>query len=212
MILADYSNPETGYAYPSVSILSVKCCMKERNAQKILSNLGKGGVLEIIPKKDARGLCLPNFYRIIEGGRVSPSAPIGVSPSAPKPQGLTESESINPELFEKSSINKPKPEADLIKEVWNYYLETIEKSPLTKLTPKRQKMALLRYQEVLKAVPNPVPELAVALLKECIDELAASDYHMARGKYAGQPKYNSWEILFRSQEQFEKWTSRVYEK
>ena len=64
-------------------------------------------------------------------------------------------------------------------------------------------------QEVLKVVPNPDPALVVVLMKDCVDELADSDYHMARGKYAGQTKYNDWEIIFRSAEQFQKWVNRV---
>jgi hypothetical protein len=64
LLLADYCNPETGFAYPSVPKLAALACVEPRSCNRVLARLRDGGVIEVIPQKDERGLSKPNYYRI----------------------------------------------------------------------------------------------------------------------------------------------------
>jgi len=91
-----------------------------------------------------------------------------------------------------------------IEDIFDYYRKKIGKHPrLYTFTDKRRKMGEKRWQEALSKA-NGNEAKARFLMEAAIDALADSDFHNARGKYAGGTKYNDWEIVFRSPEQFER--------
>ena len=118
---------------------------------------------------------------------------------------------------EPASTSYQKPElAERITRVFDHYHSTIGKSAAYILTPQRLSQGRKRFAEAMtmaKAL-NPalgndeLPTAAERLMCYVVDMLAESDYHMARGKYDGQTKYNDWDILFRSAEQFQKFAER----
>ena len=95
-----------------------------------------------------------------------------------------------------------------IEEVFSYYMEKLGKHPkLYTLTEKRKKMGLDRWKEACQKT-NGDREKAKFLMEAAIDALAADDFYNARGKHEGKTKFNDWEIIFRSTEQFEKFLER----
>lgn len=90
--------------------------------------------------------------------------------------------------------------------VWDYYLAATEKNPrVAEFTPVRQKKGLARLQECLKKTKGNLAN-AEALMKIAIDALAASEFHMARGKHKDGPQFNDWQNhLFKNYEQMERW-------
>jgi uncharacterized protein YdaU (DUF1376 family) len=95
-----------------------------------------------------------------------------------------------------------------IRGIFDYYVSATERNPRAySLTDKRRKSGIARLKECLEKTSGDLGG-AANLMRCAIDALVASDYHMARGKFEGQTKYNDWENLFRSQEQLEKWWNR----
>lgn len=93
--------------------------------------------------------------------------------------------------------------------VFSYYLEKIGKSSkLCTYTAKKEKMFNCRFRDILKRNGNDYVR-AEQVMMVVIDALAASDFHNARGKSKGQAKYNDWDVIFRSTDQFEKWMERT---
>jgi hypothetical protein len=92
-----------------------------------------------------------------------------------------------------------------ILEIWSYYTTTLSRSKLTTLTDKRKRMARARLKECFARVRDPQLENATNVLKLTIDRLKDSKWH--NGQNPDGKKYLTWEILFRTSEQFEKWTN-----
>ena len=88
-------------------------------------------------------------------------------------------------------------------EVWAYYVLTLNRSAQTTLTETRKRMARARLKECFARVREPQLENAANVMKLCVDRLKVSKWH--NGNNPGCKKYLTWEILFRSREQFEKW-------
>jgi len=83
-------------------------------------------------------------------------------------------------------------------------METIGRNPkLYTFTEKRKTMGLARWRACFSKASEPKAENATAMMRLCIDRLAQSAFH--NGKNDRGRKYIDWEILFRSQEQMEKW-------
>jgi hypothetical protein len=106
-----------------------------------------------------------------------------------------------------SSQTTPKPMDETfpaVKGVWDCYINTIGRNPkLYTFTPKRIAMGLKRWHECFSRAAEPKAENATAMMKLCIDRLHKSSFH--NGVNDRGQKYIDWEILFRSQEQMEKW-------
>jgi len=91
-----------------------------------------------------------------------------------------------------------------VEEVWACYIKTLGRKPkLCTFTKKRRTMGLARWHESFSKAAEPKAENATAMMKLCIDRLAKSAFH--NGKNDRGQKFIDWEILFRSQEQMEKW-------
>lgn len=100
--------------------------------------------------------------------------------------------SLNPEGFDRAVL-----------EIWAYYIATLDLSPQTTLTETRKRMARARLKECFARAREPQLENATNVMKLCVDRLKSSKWH--NGNNPGGKKYLTWEILFRSREQFEKW-------
>lgn len=210
MLLADYCNPDTGNAYPRIATLAKFACMEERSLNRVLAKLKAGGVIEIIPQKDARGSCLPNFYRIpFLSGYPDPQVTLPPDPQVTPTTTSKEPQEIPLTLFEGDAP----PRKDLKKEVgqivegklFPYYIEIVKEGSTTyTLTPARLKKAIARFLECLRKSDNDMGK-ASYLMETAIYALSESDWHMGRQK--GQPKkYNDWnDHLFTSAERLEKW-------
>jgi hypothetical protein len=90
-----------------------------------------------------------------------------------------------------------------IREIWDYFIATLNRSSQTTLTDTRKRMARARLKECFDRARAPQLENAVHVMKLCIDRLSASKWH--NGHNPSGKKYLTWEILFRNREQFEKW-------
>jgi len=92
----------------------------------------------------------------------------------------------------------------VVAEVWEYYLQKLEKNPrVNSFTAKREKRGLARLGDAL-AMAGGDPAKAKGLMMVAVDTLAASPFH--RGDNDRKRRYDSWEDnLFDSKERFEKW-------
>jgi len=116
---------------------------------------------------------------------------------------------MNPEFtLTPPEVKIPNRSDEAIMRLWDYFIDRLGKHPrLYTFTDKRRKMAEKRFAESLLKTKGDYKK--AEFMCECaIDALADSDFHNARGKYAGGTKYNDWEIVFRSTEQFEKFLER----
>lgn len=84
----------------------------------------------------------------------------------------------------------------VVNEIFNYYKNVIKPHRLV-VSQKRMSMIKARLRE----------GWSVSELKSAVDGLKNSDFHNARGKYAGGTKYLTPEIVFRTTEQVEKMLS-----
>lgn len=88
---------------------------------------------------------------------------------------------------------------------WNYYLNAVGKSPKQNtFTPARKNQLRRRFDERVKIHEGDGAKAKLDI-RNAIDSLFSSDFHNARGEHKGKKPFNSWEIIFRSQSQFEKW-------
>lgn len=91
-----------------------------------------------------------------------------------------------------------------VEDVWACYIKTLGREPkLCSFTKKRRAMGLARWHESFSRAAEPKAENATAMMRMCVDRLAKSAFH--NGKNERGRKFIDWEILFRSQEQMEKW-------
>jgi hypothetical protein len=91
---------------------------------------------------------------------------------------------------------------ELVQVVWTYFIAAIAKHPKQfKWTPKRRSLGLDRLRDAKDKGGS--WENAVELLKLCVERLKSSPWH--NGKNPSGKKYLTWEILFRTTEQLEKW-------
>jgi hypothetical protein len=118
----------------------------------------------------------------------SPSSSSSSSSSSSKIKTL----SSNPEGFDQAVL-----------EVWEYYITALNRSPQTTLTDKRKGMARARLKECFVKAREPQLENATNVMKLCVDRLKSSKWY--NGDNPAGKKYLTWEILFRSREQFETW-------
>ena len=96
----------------------------------------------------------------------------------------------------------------LLNHIWRVYVEKLGRNPKAyTFTASRRRMGMARVNEALKMADGSADK-AKALLEIAVEQLALSDFHNARGKYVGGTKYNDWDIIFRSAEQFEKFLER----
>jgi hypothetical protein len=145
MLLAEYCNPETGNAYPTIATLATYSCMEERSVSRILARLKAGGVVEVIPRQDSRGLSLPNFYRIPPQGGY-PDSPVTPTPDPPVTQ--TYSKQPTKEILNESPIAEWVP-----KDLWEAFLEMrkkIKKPP----TPFAKKLLIGQLEKQRKLGGN----------------------------------------------------------
>lgn len=89
-------------------------------------------------------------------------------------------------------------------EVWPFYLEKCERDPTRyAVTPQRITKAMMRFKECRKRTGT--YEGAVALMKQAIENLSASDFHMGREPKSQGKKYVDFvDNLFGSYTEMEK--------
>jgi hypothetical protein len=145
----------------------------------------------------ANSLKNPNVPRPKDGRKDTFSGSLGESfggsPSSSSSSSLKiKTLSSNPEGFDQAVL-----------EVWNYFVATLNRSPQTTLTETRKRMARARLKECFARAREPQLENATNVMKVCVGRLKSSKWH--NGNNPGGKTYLTWEILFRSREQFEKW-------
>jgi len=78
-----------------------------------------------------------------------------------------------------------------LKDVWEYYLTALHKNAaLYKFDDDRKRKGLARLRECVSRAKEPRLENAVAMMKVCIDRLAASAFH--NGENKNGKKYTDW--------------------
>lgn len=99
-----------------------------------------------------------------------------------------------------------KKEKEVIEAAFEHYCISTEKNRLIyRLTPARSKIATVRLKECLKLTAGDYQK-ATDLIKDAIDNLAASNFHMGRDPKTNGKKYCDWiKNLFKSYEQMEAW-------
>jgi hypothetical protein len=93
--------------------------------------------------------------------------------------------------------------------IWDYYIVEVGRNPKTyTFTPLRKRKGLARLNECLGKTKGNLTD-AAALMKEAIDRMVASDFHMGRSEKTDGKRYIEWEShLFKTYEQMEKWWNR----
>jgi hypothetical protein len=196
------------------------------HVQTVLENVRK---LEaegyIIRKRHAGNLCsfiVTNskkwFWRRVSGNPQSRESENAHSEDTDKAKTLTQSEPKDSFRVSQSTLsNKERHDSDTtkiissnpdgfdraVREIWDYYIATLNRSPQTTLTETRKRMARARLKECFARAREPQLENATNVMRICVDRLKSSQWH--NGHNPGGKKYLNWEILFRSREQFEKW-------
>jgi hypothetical protein len=91
-----------------------------------------------------------------------------------------------------------------IAEIWPYYLEKCERDPKRyELSPQRMTKCVMRFKEARKKTSS--YQGAIALMKEAIDNLSASDWNMGRSPRGEGKKYVDFiDHLFKSWAEMEK--------
>ena len=92
-----------------------------------------------------------------------------------------------------------------LREVWDYYVATLSKNAtLYRFDDDRKRKGLARLRECCDLAREPKLQNAIAMLKVCIDRLAASDFH--QGKNDQGKKYTDWsDHLFPSKKKLMWW-------
>ena len=104
----------------------------------------------------------------------------------------------------KTMSSKPEGFDAALEEIWNYYLEKLGKNRhLYRFTDQRRRKGKARLEECCRIAAEPKLESAMALMKVCIDRLAASAFH--NGDNRDGKKYLDWNHLFRSHEKLVYW-------
>lgn len=99
-----------------------------------------------------------------------------------------------------------KKENEIIEAVFEHYCISTEKNRLTyRLSPQRKKIGITRLRDCLKLTKGDYDK-AAGLLREAIDKLSESDWHMGRDTGTKGKRYCDWEKnLFKSYEAMERW-------
>ena len=105
----------------------------------------------------------------------------------------------------KTISSKPEGFDEAVSEVWNYYVKTFNKNPnLYRFTNERCRKGKARMEECYRMAAEPKLENAVAMMKVCIDRLAASEFHTGDNKQG--KKYVDWsDNLFASEKKLTYW-------
>ncbi len=225
MLLAEYSNPDSGYAYPSVATLAKFAGMKERGTRGVLARLKAGGVIQVQPRNGGRGLSLPNFYSIVDRSS-TPALPCTPAPPCTLPlhrgaalplhRGAakpTVQPTEEPTVVEEQALDQTTSPASpgserrnlspLVKDGWLYFLERTGKSQTQYLfNRERQRQGEQGFQSLIafaKRRGSADPHSAAAqLFKVAVERLANSDFH--NGKNNSGQAYLDWHQLFKGKD------------
>jgi hypothetical protein len=75
LILADYLNAETGYAWPSIATIAADCLVTDRHAQKVLRSLEAKGLITVQERYGKDGRQMSSAYRLLIGSIPAPDLP-----------------------------------------------------------------------------------------------------------------------------------------
>jgi hypothetical protein len=120
--------------------------------------------------------------------------------------GSQEQEQEQEQKQEQPEEQEPKPAGrdQAVEEIWNYYVARVKKNlSLYQFTPQRRTKGRARLEECLRMAAEPKLDNAVAMMKVCIDRLAASAFHNGDNREA--KKYLDWDHLFRNHEKLVRW-------
>lgn len=103
-------------------------------------------------------------------------------------------------------LDESKIKPDIIEKAFQHFISLTEKTKHYTLTPKRRKMAEVRWKEAVQMVaadcpPDQVEKRAKKLFSHAMDALIADDWMRDKGFW-------EWEQIFRSAENFQKWIDR----
>lgn len=127
-------------------------------------------------------------------------------------QSRPENKSLQPEAGASGDSSHDRELDAALREVWSYYLKTIDRNPKTyTFTDLRKRKGRARLRECLQKTGGILPD-AVSLMKFAVDGLAADDWLMGRDQKTNGKRYCEWEDnLFKSYEQMEKLWNRLPE-
>lgn len=132
--------------------------------------------------------------------------PIGVPTLAPKPS-LTVQEP-NTLADSQSGMFPGMNGVDAIARVFQHFVEVTDRHPrMYTLTTPKERMGRARFRDCLEMTGGD-PAKAEQMMMLVVDTLAESDFHNARGKHKGQPKYNEWKHIFVSTDKLQEWIER----
>ena len=240
LIVSTYAD-EDGGCWPSQVTLVRGCRLCRRSVQYRLAELEHDGWIVINPKaaKDHKGNTYQIVLSKLTKSQAHPDAPenggdeksgasgcIGQAHLVTKsgasgcirykeePSGtiieLTREDSLSKKCKVEIVSGKPllSPRQH-VEAVWGYYREKVSKQHST-LTKQRLEHGLARFEDALKKTKGDRSK-ASALMEICVDTMVASDWHMGRDKKTEGKKYNEWENVFRSTDQFEWWLEKAEE-
>jgi hypothetical protein len=119
-----------------------------------------------------------------------------------------EAEAINQNLSSNARASDDSDLMNALQGVWDYYITGVGKNPKTySFTPLRKRKGTARLKECIGKTETLAD--AVALMKDAVDGLVSSPWHMGQDAKTNGKKYCDWESnLFKSYEQMEKWWDR----
>lgn len=209
--------------------------MKTRNCSKILARLAEEKVIEVIPRRDQRGLSLPNLYRLSEGGYpVSTDIPTPVSSDSPTlsvgtdkptyitdnrtdiekkdPSDLVESSNSTPSLalFPESEKQTPptpsRPGKEDLAHIVRVRLFPVFLE-LTDRSPKQYALTAIRLQQGIRRLAE-CGKKCDWDVQESIDMFVRAIEALVASEYHMQQKYNEWHNICRSAEKFDEWLGK----
>lgn len=218
LALADWSDDE-GMSFPKMPAIAKKSRQSERNAQICMSRLISDGIVKLSEDGGGRS---PNHYSIdLQKLHPSTAIPKSIDCGAGVKKMLLGGENgdiaIRKNRQEPSDTHQATPsqssfagfdETDAIQRVFKHYIEVTERHPrLYTLTEPKERMGKARFRDCM-TITGGDPAKAEELMMLVVDTLAESDFHNARGKYKGRPKYNEWKHAFASTDKLQEWIER----
>jgi uncharacterized protein YdaU (DUF1376 family) len=124
-------------------------------------------------------------------------------------KALANSSNVMSCSLDTTSKNKEK---ETVESVFSYYLGKTNRNPKTyTLTSTRRKQGEARLAERMKVNDSDLSASA-ADLRQAIDALVASDFHMGRDPKSQGKKYCEWDNVFRSEDQLQEWLNKPLSK
>jgi hypothetical protein len=217
--IASYANPDGSSSWPALTTIAECALLEEKQVRRGVTWLREHGLLT------TQRVGRKNNYNVLFPGKRTLSCPDTTTENCIPDSGHLEAHSghlekntghmdvqlppldrpltaHNAKNQTMGEISLSTMEEQLLMKVWNYHLETNEKTPVFyTFTAKRKSMGVERLRESLAMVRGD-PDKACQLMKCALDGLASSEWHLGKNQY--NRRFTNWEHAFGDREKYEK--------